>query len=51
MSTLIILFGIVIVLKVAAETRLRGKERKQRRTFYRKNILSRAIGAESERWS
>jgi len=39
MSTLVILFAIVIVLKVAAEAWVRSRERKQRRTFYRDKYL------------
>jgi len=34
-----ILFGIIIVLKVGAETWLKERERKQRRTFYREDYL------------
>ena len=39
MSTLVVLFGIIIVLKVAAETWLENRERKQRRTFYQDEYL------------
>src|SRR4029077_10528603 len=39
MSTLVVLFGIIIVLKVVAETWLRNRGRKQRRTFYQNEYL------------
>jgi 5-methylcytosine-specific restriction endonuclease McrA len=38
-STIIVLFGIVIVLNVAAETWLKEKKRKQRQTFYQDEYL------------